>query len=108
LLVVGTYFCFIFLVYCSDFLRVGFAAHYYSWRFMQQFLGLSGLLVFVLIIIYLPETYHPKKRGVDNIDPNLLPKWRPVILNPLKPLGLLRSPNLLIVVRIFFFCHFKN
>jgi len=75
----------------------GFAAHYYSWRIMQYFLGLVGLFVFFLIIFFLPETYHPGKRGVDKLDPSLLPKWRPVILNPLQPLWLLRSPNLFAV-----------
>ena len=91
---------------CSYFLRVGLAAHYYSWRFMQQFLGLVGFLVFFIVIFFLPETSHPNKRGVDNLDPGLLPKWRPVILNPLGPLWLLRSPNLLVVVRTSIsFCH---
>lgn len=90
------------LFYCSYFLHIGFAVHYYSWRFMQQFLGVVGFLIFITIIFFLPETYHPKKRGVDNIDPSLLPKWRPVILNPFQPLWLLRSPNLLSVVRILF------
>ena len=93
---------------CSYFLPVGFATHYYSWRFMQLLLGLVGFLVFFLVLFFLPETYHPYKRGVDNLDPSLQPKWRPVILNPFQPLWLLRSPNLLIVVRILFsFCHFK-
>ncbi|KAF8804007.1 MFS general substrate transporter [Phlegmacium glaucopus] len=75
----------------------GFAAHYYSWRLLQQFLGLVGLFVFFLIMFFLPETYHPGERGVDKLDPSQLPKWRPVILNPLRPLWLLRSPNLLAV-----------
>jgi hypothetical protein len=93
---------------CSYFLPVGFATHYYSWRLMQLILGLVGLLVFFLLLFFLPETYHPNQRGVDNLDPSLLSKWRPVILNPLQPLWLLRSPNLLVVVRILFsFCHFK-
>ena len=92
----------------SYFLLVGFATHYYSWRFMQLFLGLVGLLVFFLILFFLPETYHPNQRGVDKLDPSLLSKWRPVILNPLQPLWLLRSPNLFVVVRIpFSICHFK-
>jgi len=75
----------------------GIAAHYYSWRFMQQFLGLVGIVVFFLVIFFLPETSHPNKRGVDNLDADLLPKWRPVILNPLQPPWLLKSPNLLVV-----------
>ena len=96
------------LFYWSYCLRVGFAAHYFSWRFMQHFLGLFGVLVFFIMIFYLPETYHPNKRGVDNLDPSLLPKWRPVILNPLRPLWLLRSPNLLFVVSVFFFLLFQE
>jgi MFS family permease len=93
---------------CSYFLLVGFATHYYSWRIMQLILGLVGLLVFFLILFFLPETYHPNQRGVDNMDPSVLSKWRPVILNPLRPLWILRSPNLLLVVRILlYFCHFK-
>ena len=91
-----------YFFYCSYLLHVGIAVYYYSWRFMQLLLGLVGFLVFFLILFFLPETYHPNKRGVDNLDPNLLSKWRPVILNPLQPLWLLRSPNLLIVVRILF------
>jgi len=62
-----------------------------------MFLGLVGFLAFFLIIFHLPETSHPNKRGVDKLDPSLLPKWRPVILNPLQPIWLLRSPNLFIV-----------
>ena len=69
---------------------------------MQLFLGLVGFLASFkfLIIFYLPETLHPNKLGVDNLDPSLRPKWRPVILNPLQPIWLLRSPSLFIVVRI--------
>ncbi|KDR82160.1 hypothetical protein GALMADRAFT_135523 [Galerina marginata CBS 339.88] len=54
----------------------GFATHYFSWRLMQIWLG---------------------QRGVDKADPLSLPNWRPVILNPLSSLWLLRSPNLLFV-----------
>ena len=89
-------------------LSVGIAAHYYSWRFMQLLLALVGLIVFFIIIFFLPETSHPNKRGMDNFDPDLLPKWRPVILNPLEPFWLLRSPNVLAVVRIPFSPLFKK
>ena len=100
---------FLSMFFCSSyFLPVGIATHYYSWRFMQLILGLVGLLVFFLILFFLPETYHPNQRGVDKLDPSLLSKWRPVILNPLQPLLLLRSPNLLFVVRILLsFCYFE-
>ena len=67
---------------------------------MQQFLGVIGLFAFFTILFFLPETSHPNKRGIDNVDPSSLPKWRPVILNPLKPILLLRSPNLIMIVRI--------
>ena len=76
----------------------GFAAHYYSWRLVQMALGIVGLLSFFAIVFFFPETYHPGKRGVDKLDRSLQPRWRPVILNPLQPLWLLRSPNLLAVV----------
>ncbi|KAF8802957.1 hypothetical protein BYT27DRAFT_7305603 [Phlegmacium glaucopus] len=74
-----------------------FATHYYSWRIMQLAFGVIGLLLFLAILLLFPETYHPGLRGVDKIDPDLHPRWRPVLLNPLQPLWLLRSPNLLAV-----------
>ena len=77
---------------------------------MQLSLGIVGLIVFFLMIFSLPETYHPGERGVDKLDPNLLPKWRPVILNPLRLFWLLRSPDLFAVVSIRFFSsyHFNS
>jgi len=66
---------------------------------MQLALGIFGLMVFVFVIFVFPETYHPGERGVDKADPSELPNWRPILLNPLRPLSLLRSPNLLAVVR---------
>lgn len=76
---------------------------------MQLLLGLVAFFAFFIIVFFLPETYHARERGVDKLDPSLLPKWRPVILNPLRPLWLLRSPNLLAVVRVFcFFSAFQK
>ncbi|KAF8802956.1 MFS general substrate transporter [Phlegmacium glaucopus] len=75
----------------------GFATHYYSWRIMQLASGVIGLMSFIAIVLFFPETYHPGARGVDKLDPSLHPRWRPVLLNPLQPLWLLRSPNLLAV-----------
>ena len=56
-----------------------------SWHFMQLFLGLLGFLAFFVIIFYLKEssTLTVTLRGVENLNPSLLPKWRPVIINPL-------------------------
>lgn len=70
---------------------------------MQLWLGLAGLFVFFIVLFIFPETYHPGKRGIENVDPASLPKWRPVLINPLKPLWIMRSPNLLAVVRYLLF-----
>jgi len=64
---------------------------------MQLSLGFIGLVVFVFVLFIFPETYHPGERGIDKADLSTLPTWRPVLLNPLRPLLLLRSPNLLMV-----------
>ncbi|KAF8161883.1 MFS general substrate transporter [Pholiota molesta] len=77
---------------------VGFATHYFSWRLLQLWLGSVGLVVFVVVVLFFPETYHPGERGIDKADPASLPKWGPVLLNPFKPLWMLRSPNLLAVM----------
>lgn len=79
-------------------LYTGIAAHYFSWRLLQLGLGLTGLIVFLVAILFFPETYHPGQRGVDKVDPASIPTWRPVLLNPFQPLWILRSPNLLAVV----------
>ncbi|KAF8162628.1 MFS DHA1 amino acid exporter [Crassisporium funariophilum] len=73
----------------------GLAAHYFSWRLMQLSLGIVGLLAFFLVVSFFPETSHPGERGVDKLEPGLHPTWRPVFINPLAPIALLRSPNLL-------------
>ena len=62
---------------------------------MQLSLGGVGLLTFFWILFAFPETYHPGKRGVDMLPPDTRP---PLLLNPLSPLKLLKSPNLLAVV----------
>ncbi|KAJ3513850.1 hypothetical protein NLJ89_g2716 [Agrocybe chaxingu] len=64
---------------------------------MQLSLGFVGIAVFFCILFFFPETYHPGERGIDKVDPTSLPSWRPVLINPLRPLWLLRSPNLLAV-----------
>ncbi len=56
------------------------------------------MVVFFVVVFFFPETFHVGQRGIDKVDPETLPKWRPVFLNPLKPLWTLRSPNLLAVV----------
>ncbi|KAJ3511711.1 hypothetical protein NLJ89_g3941 [Agrocybe chaxingu] len=75
----------------------GLATHYFSWRFMQLCLGFMGLGIFFCILLFFPETYHPGERGVEKADPASLPSWRPILINPLRPLWLLKRPNLLAV-----------
>jgi len=66
---------------------------------MQLALGIFGIMIFVFVLFVFPETYHPGGRGVDKADPSELSSWRPVLLNPLRALSMMRSPNLLAVVR---------
>ena len=82
--------------------NAGLATHYFGWRILQLSLGATGIIIIFTVVCFFPETYHPGKRGVDSVDPASLPKWRPVLLNPLEPLWMLRSPILLSVVSRFF------
>ena len=83
--------------------RPGFAAAYASWRLMQAALGVMGIAIFVAILLFLPETSHPGTRGIDKLAVKLVesgayPSRMLVFVNPFKPLTLMRSPNLMIVV----------
>ncbi len=80
----------------------GWGAHYASWRWTQFCLGVAGLLTFLLLFTFLPETSHPGSRGIDKYRAKLGDsngfKW--VWLNPFASFAILRSPNILLVVRI--------
>jgi len=93
----GIFFGFILLGPALAPLAGGLAAHYYSWRLMQLSIGIVGLATFFCILAFFPETYHPGQRGVDKLDSARAARWWPVFINPLRPLGILRSPNLLLV-----------
>ncbi|KAF9046832.1 MFS general substrate transporter [Hymenopellis radicata] len=85
----------------------GVIAHLASWRVMQFILAGAGFLGFICIFLFFPETSHPGMRGIDKLrgtrqiedqGGSLKEKhsvW--VWVNPLRPLWLLRSPNLLAV-----------
>ncbi|KAI0039965.1 MFS general substrate transporter [Auriscalpium vulgare] len=74
----------------------GAAAHYASWRIMQLALGTGGVVMFALMFAFMPETSQPGARGIDTyLDTKQ--GWRWVWLNPFKPIGLLRSPNVVAV-----------
>lgn len=81
-------------------------------------MGLSGLFVFVLVYAFLPETSHPGERGVDKVKSlsdegaaalrserplRRFTKTLPIFINPLRPLALMRNPNLLFVCLAGFF-----
>ncbi|KAF7777737.1 hypothetical protein Agabi119p4_3809 [Agaricus bisporus var. burnettii] len=83
----------------------GFMASYASWRIMQQLLGLFCLVAFVIIFLAFPETSHPGARGIDKVRQSgeVRRSWLPRFVNPLKPLDLLRSPNICCAVVAGFF-----
>ena len=66
---------------------------------MQAPLGACGLLEFVLMYFLFPETSQPGARGIDKLA--LEERTKFIFINPLRPLALLRSPNLLLIVRCF-------
>ncbi|GLB35683.1 putative sugar (and other) transporter [Lyophyllum shimeji] len=72
----------------------GLMAQYASWRVMQAALGAAGCLLFICMLLFFPETSHPGMRGMDKVSTG---SSRFVFVNPLKPLALLRSPNLFAV-----------
>lgn len=82
----------------------GFAAHYASWRIMQHALGIAGLLMFVSMYLWFPETSHPGSTGLEKQQLAITSEQRKklggtvVLLNPLSCLKLMRSPNLAAVM----------
>ncbi|KAF8951951.1 major facilitator superfamily domain-containing protein [Flammula alnicola] len=77
----------------------GSATHYYSWRAMQGTLGALGLIAFCVMYFFFPETSQPGARGIDKLRSEEGPKWKErfIFINPLRPMLLLRSPNLLLI-----------
>ncbi|KAL4255736.1 MFS transporter superfamily protein [Pleurotus pulmonarius] len=85
----------------------GIATHYSSWRMLQWAFLICGLALLMSMALWLPETSHPGSLGVektfdqDRSEPRftlLRRKWGWVWLNPFSSLGLLRSPNLMLVM----------
>ncbi|KAF5349682.1 hypothetical protein D9756_008813 [Leucocoprinus leucothites] len=72
----------------------GFTTHYFSWRILQLGLGVFALIGFIFVLFAFTETSHPGALKIESLEPNSRPRWRPVLINPLAPLGLLRSPSL--------------
>ncbi|KAK0190826.1 MFS general substrate transporter [Armillaria mellea] len=77
----------------------GWGAHYASWRWTQIALAVWGLLAFLAILLFFPETSHPGSRGIDKLrelEGESPRRWVWVWLNPFASLSMLRSPNLLL------------
>lgn len=78
----------------------GLSSFYYSWRATQYGLLVFAAVSLVLTIFFQPETSQPGARGVDKmIEEKGKASW--VWLNPLACLAMLRSPNILFVVCVF-------
>lgn len=89
----------------------GLMATYASWRAMQMFIFSMGLVAFIFVALFLPETSHPGTRGIDLLharevseglgsSPLKTKRWRMVWINPFKSLVMLRGPVILFVVSI--------
>ncbi|KAF8162629.1 major facilitator superfamily domain-containing protein [Crassisporium funariophilum] len=77
----------------------GSATFYYSWRAMQGLLGILGSIEFTVMYLFFPETSQPGARGIDKLLAHGGAKPHPGfrLINPLRPLLLLRSPNLFLI-----------
>lgn len=80
----------------------GWTTHYYSWRMMQGFLCVVGLIAFTTIYFLFPETSQPGARGIDKMKArNEIDSSKSFIfINPLESLWLLRSPIMLSIVSV--------
>lgn len=71
---------------------------------MQAALGIVGIVIFIAILFFFPETSHPGARGIDKLRAERMKTGASssrtlVFVNPCRPLALMRSPNVLAVVR---------
>ena len=71
---------------------------------MHGIQGLLGLIAFTTIYFLFPETSQPGTRGIDKMKAKHGSSSSSfVFINPLRPLWLLRSPIMLLIVSFFFF-----
>lgn len=75
---------------------------YASWRVMQGIVGIFALIAYGIMWFYFPETSQPGTRGIDKLhykaESGAKTRWSDYVVNPFAPLGLLRAPNMLVVV----------
>jgi len=64
----------------------GFVTAYASWRVLYFLNSFIGCLLLIAAFLVLPETIHPKAKGIS---------LKSLIFGPFRPLSLLRSPNIL-------------
>ncbi len=79
---------------------LGFATRYWSWRTLEFAILAADIIVLALLYYVLPETSHSVTHDSDKVRELCSPAghrgfWT---LNPLQSLGLLKRPNLLLVV----------
>jgi len=75
----------------------GSAAHYWTWRGMHSLLGVWGFIEMALFYLFFPETSHPHPGGTHQLTTPFKFVW----INPFSGLWLLRSPNIMAVVRLY-------
>jgi len=86
----------------------GWLATYASWRLIQLGIALVGLIVFIMVVLFLPETSHPGTTGIEKLrmaeslegSPSVQKNrtgWRFVSLNPFGILLLLKNPIIVFV-----------
>ena len=73
----------------------GVATHYASWRHAQLLLFVMGLFALVPVALWLPETLDPEK--LQRVKDEKVRFWH---LNPFRSVALLRSPNIMLLVRL--------
>ncbi len=73
----------------------GLATHYASWRYAQWGLFVMGILAFIPVYLWLPETLNSEVLERHRGNSHGLKFFR---INPFASLSLLRSPNILIIV----------
>ena len=71
---------------------------------MQLYLATAGIFQFCWMYMPTsPRTAQPVTRGIDKLpEIDSLKHPRVILTNPLRPLALLRSPNLLFIVSYYF------
>ncbi|KAJ3572662.1 hypothetical protein NP233_g2933 [Leucocoprinus birnbaumii] len=93
----GIYLCTGLLGYALAPTIGGVTAYYLSWRAVHYIIATFTFATLISIVFFFPETKRPGTRGIDEQQRAGIASSRlwPVMLNPLKQLSVLRSPNIL-------------